>query len=450
MTTTTIMTTNSPIAVRASAARVRGARRCRSLVTAAIVVIAGVALAGAAVAAPVPFPLAPFTGIEGIANNRSGVRSVLVYGDTIYVGGSFRVTQGTEIRNNLAAFDFKGKLKPAFVANPNGTVLALATDGKSLFVGGEFTRLDLKKRLAAVDLTTGKVNRRFTAHFSGAIDTETAVGVRALAVITDPSVQPGGPGVATRLIVGGNFTRADSAVDNRSGLAALSPETGDLDTAAFTTGVQGGFVDALLPSADGVYVGGSFTQIQARAVSLAAVGFTGILLRGTFSTDRQPVIDLTTDETGDRLFAGVGGGGNRVYAFAATGTNRGQRLWRGPQTGGDVQAVHYYGGNVYFGFHDGLFMEPDPYKLAVVDAATGLLEVDAAHQGLICDPTDLTHSNCWLPLMDNTQGQGFFGVWAISHYVDPLTSKVGLIVGGDFTQIGGLSNTRRLTIFNEP
>jgi len=437
---TTHMTTFRLTHARANTASSAAKRVARRWMVAALVTCAGIGTHRTAVAAVVPFPIAPVAGVEGIANTRSGVRVVLVHGDTIYVGGTFRVTQGTNTRNNLAAFDFNGSLKPAFDANPNGAVLALATDGKSLFVGGEFTRLDLKKRLAAVDLVTGKVDRRFTAHVGGAIDSETPVGVRALAVVTDPSVRPGAAGLATRLIVGGNFTHVDSTIDNRSGLAALSPETG----------VQGGFVDALLPSASGLYVGGSFTQIQKRAVSLAEVNVAGTLLAGTFNTGGQPVIDLTIDETGSRLFAGVGGAANRVFAFAATGANRGTRLWRGPQAGGDVQAVHHYAGNVYFGFHDGLFMEPDPYKLAVLDAATGALEVDGAHQGLICADTDADRGNCWLPRMDNTQGQGFFGVWTIGHFVDPVTNKAGLIVGGDFTQIGGVPNTRRFAIFNEP
>jgi hypothetical protein len=182
---------------------------------------------------------------------------------------------------------------------------------------------------------------------------------------------------------------------------------------------------------------------------LVALTLSGAL-RNTFSIGSEPIIDLDLDPVSNRLFAGVGGGGNRVAAFSADGTNR-NPLWQGPRTGGDVQAVHYYGGNVYFGFHDGLFAEPDPYKLAVVDAATGVLEVDAEHAGLACDGSEALVANCWLPTLDNTAGgQGFFGAWAITHFVDPLTQKGSLLVGGDFTQIGNVTNSRRFAIFSEP
>jgi hypothetical protein len=400
---------------------------------------------GGAAAAPVLFPELPTPGRASFSSASFRVRALLLNGSTLYVGGNFRVSQGGVTKTNLAAFDLAGNLKTDFTATTNGTVFALATDGVSLFVGGDFTRCGLKRRLAALDLVTGAVNRRFTAHVDGVLDTEEASAVRALAVVSDSSTTP----PTVRLIVGGNFTQIDSATDNRSGLAALDPVSGDLDPVRFAGGVQGGFVDALLTSARSLYVGGSFTQISGRNASLAALSFSGAV-RSTFATGGEPIIDLDLDPVGNRLFAGVGGAGNRVAAFNADGGNRGNPLWQGPRAGGDVQAVHYYGGNVYFGFHDGLFAEPDQYKLAVVDAATGVLAVDADHPGLGCDGTPELVANCWLPTLDNTGGQGFFGVWAITHFVDPTTQRANLLVGGDFTQIGGVTNTRRFAIFSEP
>lgn len=403
------------------------------------------ASAGYAAAAPVPFPEAPAPGAASFSNASQRVRTILVYGDTVYVGGSFRVSQGGVTKTNLAAFDLNGNLKPDFTATPNGAVFALATDGTSLFVGGEFTRFGLKRRLAAVDLVTGAVNRRFTAHVDGAIDSETATGVRALAVVTDASTTP----PKTRLVVGGNFTQLDSTNDNRSGLGALDPVSGDLDPEAFSTGVTEGFVDALVASDQAIFVGGSFKQLGERGCSLAALTFAGDV-RNTYSSSNQPVVELDYDPASNRLFAGLGGGGNRVAAYDGTGTNA-RALWQSRRAGGDVQAVHYYGGNVYFGFHDGLFTEPDTFKLAVVDANTGALEVDADHAGLVCDETAELQPNCWLPSMDmSSGGQGFFGTWAIAHFVDAATQKAALLVGGDFTQIGGVSNTRRFAIFREP
>jgi hypothetical protein len=417
----------------------------------ACAVVATLAATGASTvparAAPVPFAEAPSAGVATFANQRLGVRTILVHGDTVYVGGNFRVTQGDVTRSNLAAFDFAGNLRETFEASPNGTVMALATDGVSLFVGGEFSRLDMKKRLAAVDLVTGKVNRRFRAHVSGVVDTELPTGVRALAVMMDETVHP----PVVRLIVGGNFTQVNSVIANRPALAALSPDSGELDPHAFAEGATGGVVDALLATPDVLYVGGSFTRFQNRSASLVAVTPSGQLLSGSFGSGGQPVLDLDIDPAGNRLFAAVGGGGNRVQAYVAFGAERGRRLWQGPQTGGDVQAVRFLGGNVYFGFHDGLFTEPDAFKLAVIDGATGAFEIDAEHPGTTCASAVDLLPNCWLPTMDNTAGgQGFFGVWSIGALSDPLTGKAALIVGGDFTQIGGAARSRRLAIFREP
>jgi hypothetical protein len=398
----------------------------------------------ASAAAPT-FPEAPMPTPATFANTGGGVRAILVHRETVYVGGTFRVSQGNVTRNNLAAFDLQGNLRPEFAASPNGRVLALATDGTSLFVGGEFTRLELKKRLAAVDLVTGKVNRRFTAHVGGEIDPEAPTGVRALAVVTDPSTVP----ATVRLIVGGNFTRLDATLDNRRGLGAVALDSGDLDGARFTQGVVGGFVDALRVAGDGqtVYVGGSFTSVQGRAGALVALGPTGALLPGTFRNATQPVLDIDLDEANNRLFAAVGGGGNRPVAYVASGAGRGQQLWRGPRVGGDVQTIHHVAGNVYFGFHDGMYVEPDPYKMAAVDAADGTQIVDADHPGLLCVNNDTDRPNCWLPQMDETMGQGFLGVWAIQHFVDPVSGAPRLVVGGEFTQIGGVTRTRRFAMF---
>jgi hypothetical protein len=396
-------------------------------------------------AAAPTFPEAPLPTPATFANTGGGVRAILVHRETIYLGGTFRVSQGGVTRSNLAAFDLQGNLRPEFAASPNGRVLALATDGTSLFVGGEFTRLDLKKRLAAVDLATGKVNRRFTAHVAGEIDAEAPTSVRALAVVTDPSTQP----ATVRLIVGGNFTRLNAALENRRGLGAVAVDSGDLDGARFTQGVVGGFVDALRPAGDGqtVYVGGSFTSAQGRAGALVAMDSTGALLPGNFRNATQPVLDIDLDEANNRLFAAVGGGGNRPVAYVASGADRGQMLWRGPRVGGDVQAIHHVAGNVYFGFHDGMYVEPDPYKLAAIDAADGTQIVDADHLGLVCVNNDVDRPSCWLPQMDETMGQGFLGVWAIQHVVDPVSAAARLLVGGEFTQIGGVTRTRRFAIF---
>ncbi|HET9953543.1 MAG TPA: hypothetical protein VFQ61_03515 [Polyangiaceae bacterium] len=425
---------------------------CSKKVTWGMCLLAAVLHAAPAAADPVPFPRAPIANRATFSGRN--VRALLVHDGTLYVGGSFRVTQNGVTRNNLAAFDLNGNLRPEFAPNPNGIVRALATDGNYLFVGGEFTRLALKGRLAAVDLHTGAVKRDFTAHIAGVLDVEARTGVRALAVVNDTTVDP----PLQRLIVGGNFSRVNDVVDNRSGLCALDIHTGYLEPQLFNQGVEGGPVDALHATTDTVFVGGAFTKIQNRSASLAALNFKGVLQSGSFSTSSQPVLALDSDPAGGRLFAAVGGSGNRAFAFRMTGSRRGSQLWQGPRydgashnVGGDVQTVHYFGGNLYFGFHDGMFVEPDIYKMGALDAETGQLEVDRANQTAVCSGVEGQRAPCWLPELDSTTGaQGFFGLWTITHYVDPVTNLATLIIGGEFTQVSGVSSARRLALFAEP
>ncbi len=442
-------------------------------------------------AAPVVFPETPLPGKAAFAESAgSRVRAILVHNNTIYVGGNFSVSQNGVTRTNLVALDLDGNLRPEFSGNPNGIVWALATDGKSLFVGGEYTRFGLKKRLAAVDLTTGAINPRFTAHVEGNLhkpaeeESQLATGVRSLAMMVDSSAAP----PIVRLLVGGNFSQVNSTVDNRAGIAALDPETGDLDPSRFTLGVVDGYVNAVLSTPAQVYVGGTFNSFQEKPAGFSGGSSSGYSLgaldlngkyRSYFTTGTEsvtyaretpesvpktqseplPIIDLDFAPASNRLFAAIGGkagGANCAAAYdAPTGVRaRGAQAqaWKTIYVGGDVQSVHYFGGNLYFGFHDGLFDQPDTSKVAVVDATTGLGVTDMAHVGASCDMKDKTTAeNCWLPLMDAAKSsqQGFFGVWETRDFIDPVTGLARLIVGGEFTQVGGVANTKRLAIFAE-
>ena len=98
------------------------------------------------------------------------VYSVAVAGDTVYAGGDFRdATHGGQsvARSNVMAVSRStGDLLPGFVADANGIVHAVASDGTSVYVGGEFTTINgvAKSRLAKVDAATGAVDTTFTAN----------------------------------------------------------------------------------------------------------------------------------------------------------------------------------------------------------------------------------------------------------------------------------------------
>ena len=73
------------------------------------------------------------------------VRTIAYAGSTVYVGGTFSVARdasGAATRNNVAAIDaYTGQLLP-WNPNANGAVWSIAQVGSSVYLGGNFTRVD--------------------------------------------------------------------------------------------------------------------------------------------------------------------------------------------------------------------------------------------------------------------------------------------------------------------
>lgn len=426
----------------------------------------------------VPFKEVPIEGTVPLDGRSSAVRTILMVGNYVYVGGKFSFTGPYGMTyQNLAMFAVdpgNPNSAPAlaywFRPNPNGTVFALASDGDSLFVGGTFTSIGSsstpKARLAQLYLDGYPTD--FQADVSGNLNCVTCrssdpflgdAGVHALAVA-------GG-----RLIVGGNFTSIQGK--SRSGLGAIDLSTGNVSSTAFKTGVTGGFVSSIRsePELNGLFIGGSFTGIEGQARNcLASATPSGGVLSPKFSEIKcQAAVDkdhywqvkdlsVEVNQTGGRLYVAVGGKGtvnrtdptNKVYAFGATGTNAGKYLWTSRKLGGDAQAVDFYKNVVYFGFHDGLFKSSesgcgDAYKIAALEPQNGSLLSDKAHAGMTCDSSHT--NNCWLPVADPAGSMtGFWGVHDITHY-DDNGANPRILVGGAFTQFGGVANTKFLAVF---
>jgi hypothetical protein len=389
------------------------------------------------------------------------VRAIAVDGNRVYVGGNFNIPTGNFTYRNLVAFDISptATVAPTLVTNfrpqPNDTVWAIAPDLLTVYVGGEFTSIggQPRGRLAALDKSTGVANGTFIADVTGDLGCPTCTsgvpnsgdpGVHALALTPDET-----------LVLGGNFTAVKGTT--RNGLAQVSRNNGALYTGF--TGVGGGFVTSLryLSQLGGVFVAGTFTSILgASRAFLAMTDIEGrLVMPQTFDTLGQPVIDLDAEalSANGQVFAAVGGSGNSVFSFQGKNgsVGAGSLKWRGPVVHGDVQAVHYYNGAVYFGFHDGMWVDGvnghpgDRFKLAAVNAASGALLVDRAHNGGVCD---VNHQNdCFAPLADPTTGTaGFWGLWAIEHVVTSGATR--LLVGGDVNQWGnGVPNTRLFAVF---
>ena len=321
------------------------------------------------------------------------VYATLQVGGTVYLGGSFTAAVApdgsTVTRHNLAAFDMdSGGLVTAFRADTGSTVRSLATDGHALYVGGNFARVGGAPRtdLAKVDLATGAVDPAFAATLDGT--------VRALA--TD------GP----NLVLGGTFSTVDGT--SRPRLAKVDRSTGTL-VGAFAPAVPNDAVYAVKvsPASRTLYVAGQFSGLGGTARNgLAAVNAdTGGLTGPAFASSARPTFGIDITDDGSRVFAS---GGSATNATAAWDPATGVRKWH-VVTDGDNQAIDYYGGMVYFGFHDG-YQANSQIKLLAADAGTGAV-----------DPG-------FRPTFDR-----FWGVWAIS------ASARGLAVGGDFTSVGGLA-----------
>ena len=149
--------------------------------------------------------------------NDGAVQKVLQVGAIMYAGGYFTsVTKGaTFARQNLFSFNATTGAVQAFTARTDGPVWALASDGRSLYVGGDFTTVNgvARRGLAELNLTTGALDPKFDAHLSARVRDAHFVG--------------------GRLIIGGAFRKALQAVD---------PVTG-ADTGYINLGVSGSAAD---------------------------------------------------------------------------------------------------------------------------------------------------------------------------------------------------------------
>jgi trimeric autotransporter adhesin len=222
-------------------------------------------------------------------------------GTNLHVGGEFSTIMGVA-RNNFASINTISTT-PAINAispEPNAAVLSIAASTNSLFMGGSFSGINMKKShgLAALDLTTGELVTGFLPNIEGtsitvkamhlqeststlyigglfsggtnfprqnlaALDATTGSLITNFQADTDREVQTrtyltlpnNGP---DRLVAGGVFSNIKGTPINS--LAFLDPTNGILDDLQFLTFNPGGEVKTL--SFDGVnlYAGGIFTQ----------------------------------------------------------------------------------------------------------------------------------------------------------------------------------------------
>ena len=200
-----------------------------------------------------PYTAAPLptAQIDGVAWGQ------LVVGDVVYVVGSFSnarpagalAGQQEVPRSNILAYDLTtGELIEDFAPTLNGAgrSLALSEDGKTLYVAGEFDKVDNEwhSRLAAFDISHG--HGTLISSFQPVFSTT----VKDIAVAGDT------------LYVGGYFTKVNN--QQRTRLAALKASTGELlDWTASAEGPNAQvYAIEVSPDHSKVVIGGSFSSVN--------------------------------------------------------------------------------------------------------------------------------------------------------------------------------------------
>lgn len=177
---------------------------CMTAALVAPALAATASIAQSSVVSPSPATFTPH------AINGGGVTNATVYafaqvGTTMYAGGKFNLVQDssrttTLNRTNLFSFDATNGAITSFAPTTDGPVWALASDGTSLYVGGNFSTINgvARRGVAKINLSTMTVDPTFNASFKSGEVTEIRL-------------------VNGRLLVGGTFPKQ---------LLALNPSNG--------------------------------------------------------------------------------------------------------------------------------------------------------------------------------------------------------------------------------
>jgi Domain of unknown function (DUF5122) beta-propeller len=176
------------------------------------------------------------------------VYKVLQVGSTMFAGGDFTQVQNsarttTYSRVDLFSFDATTGVVNPFTATFDGAVWGLASDGTSLWVGGDFKTVNgiARRGLVKLNPTTGAVDASFNAGLSNNV----------------ADVQL----VSGRLIVGGKFTKRLQAVDPATGADTGYLNLGISGTVATNAGLTDIYRFAVDPSATHLVAVGNFTTV---------------------------------------------------------------------------------------------------------------------------------------------------------------------------------------------
>ena len=331
----------------------------RALVPVAL--LASLLLPGSAAAMLAPAPASPWA----TANGR--VLAIVRVNNVVYVGGKFTQlidTDGTVLaRNHLAAVSAADGHVLPWNPGANGTVrtMAVSIDGRTVYMGGDFTSLG----------GTGRAHAGALAAIAPS-STTTSGTVRAWSPNADGIVY-GVTQIGSRVYLGGAFLHVGG--HGRPRLASVSAASGALTS--WHPKVDGA-VRSLLPAAGGstLFIGGSFHRVNAASVPhLASIDPVKNRLHKWITHPGDTVLALA--ENGKYLYAGDRGGGGHVRAFLLS---TGRMRWT-ETTNGNVNTVALIGSGpsqqLVLGGHFTKVGAQVRHKVAVISPITGRVDTSA-------------------------------------------------------------------------
>ncbi|SDF27016.1 PKD repeat-containing protein [Blastococcus aurantiacus] len=389
----------------------------------------------------------PTVQINGVA------WSQVVVGNTVYVAGSFTSARPAGApagvsetpRNNLLAYDIRtGELVRSFAPSLNGQALVITAspDGKRLYVGGDFDKVDgqTRYRIAAIDTATGALVPNWGPGVNGR--------VRAI-VATDSTVY-----------FGGNVQAVGSHTRNR--LAAVSASNGALLPWAPVPGVGStkGNRDGSTKTSNEVLAmvrtAGDQIVVAGRFDSLNGTKATGVGALDPVSGATRPfaINQLITNQGVNSAIYSLSTDGSTVYgtAYDYNGPGNIEGSFAAAADGGAIRWINDCRGDTYSSFATGgaLYMAGHPHDCANIGGfpeqsprvnkfATA---VSLEPAGVVGSKT-LTNSNFagkpapalqnWFPTMSpgtfTGQAQAGWTVTGNDSYV---------VYGGEFPQVNGV------------
>ncbi|HEX6787033.1 MAG TPA: phytase, partial [Acidimicrobiales bacterium] len=298
--------------------------------------------------------------------------AVAIANGRVFVGGTFgSATNGTtsELHNNLAAFDeSSGEVIHTWNASTDGPVEALAVYGDSLYVAGTFTTVDgqPRKNMAKIVLADGTLDPAFNPAPNNTVY-DLWVKDTTLYLVGDFNTVAGQSRVriaALNLNTTGSLVLGFAPSANRRvSSVATSPDGSKVYVGGRFSTINGQAADylAAVNASNGAWDGVDFSGVEPPDPT----------------TQTSNILDLAASAS--QVFVAIGG--QHFNVVGAWGTNGVRAWWHGVDAtdhlDGDVQGLVLDGKWLYFCFHGG-YNGDTKLRIFAADTTTptGLIDAD--------------------------------------------------------------------------